>query len=383
MPKHSPHHRHPRREPSKADANLPVPGTAGANQLVTIESQREYDLFTGRWSQRLFVKMYVEARSSGLLAAISDRDWKTLCTLATYMDSEGFCFPSQAELAKAMGCSRQMANERVKSLANFLFRGQAVLVVVKGERTQGRWSRNGYRVLPIASLGIFDGKTSKSLNNSGEAAMSSELDTVHDQPTVSTSMSSATGTVQLDTNYNHTTNKIEQETSNSRNESIKQSENCRRTGQTSDAPAKTSGFEKLEGVLSRTRVGSPPREYDEARQAILGYITDIGREFGDHASLKSSTTRAHNLYTRSGISIDAFLARLFEARALTRERVATSHNSSSGRQQRSLPTRNRMAYFFACLQERLGLPKPATPAADHHPRTSARTPITNHQPAAS
>ena len=85
--------------------------------------------------------------------AISDRDWKTLCTLATYMDGDGYCYPSQAELARAMGCSRQIANERIKSLAAFRFNGQQVLVVVKEGRTEkGEWAKNGYRVLPISRL---------------------------------------------------------------------------------------------------------------------------------------------------------------------------------------------------------------------------------------
>ena len=57
--------------------------------LVSVEAQREFDLFTGEWADRIFVKLYVAARTSGLLAEISDRDWKTLCTLATYMDADG------------------------------------------------------------------------------------------------------------------------------------------------------------------------------------------------------------------------------------------------------------------------------------------------------
>ena len=111
------------------------PGRAGVARreaLVTVESQREVDLLTGAQVERTFVKLYVAARRSGLLAAISDRDWKTLCTLATYMDADGYCFPSQAELARAMGCSRQMANERIRNLAAFRFRGPGRLLVVKG-----------------------------------------------------------------------------------------------------------------------------------------------------------------------------------------------------------------------------------------------------------
>ncbi len=175
--------------------------------LVTVETQREADLFSGEWAERTFVKLYVAARESGLLAAISDRDWKTLCTLATYMDGDGYCHPSQAELARAMGCSRQMANERVRSLSNFRFRGQQVLLVVKEGRTgKGEWARNGYKVLPIARLRIYDSPEPRQQTDSendtsetGSSTVSSVLDTVAaDEPTVS----SPTVTVPLDTNKN-------------------------------------------------------------------------------------------------------------------------------------------------------------------------------------
>src|SRR3954468_19511116 len=115
-----------RRATSGTGVSPPPERQRGIERLVTIEAQREFDLFSGEWAERVFVKLYVAARTSGLLATISDRDWKTLCTLATYMDGEGFCFPSQAELARALGCSRQMANERVKSLAAFRFQEHPV-----------------------------------------------------------------------------------------------------------------------------------------------------------------------------------------------------------------------------------------------------------------
>jgi hypothetical protein len=50
-----------------------------------------------------FVKMYFEARDSGLCAALPDELWKTLCCLATYIDENSNCYPSQALLAKYLG----------------------------------------------------------------------------------------------------------------------------------------------------------------------------------------------------------------------------------------------------------------------------------------
>jgi len=124
--------------------------------LVTIQIEKEFDVVEKKWDERVFVKLYVAARTSGLLAVISDRDWKTLCTLATFMDEDGRCFPSQAEIARALQINRTTANERIRSLADFRFDGKPVLLVRKVPGQHGRFGRNDYTILPITHLKIFD-----------------------------------------------------------------------------------------------------------------------------------------------------------------------------------------------------------------------------------
>src|SRR5713226_9012573 len=108
--------------------------------LVSVEFQTEVDLATGRAERRMFVKMYFEARDSGLLAALPDELWKTLCCLATYIDENGNCYPSQAFLA-------------------FQFNGQPVLTVSKNRESRrggSRWANNVYQLRPITGFAIFD-----------------------------------------------------------------------------------------------------------------------------------------------------------------------------------------------------------------------------------
>jgi hypothetical protein len=161
-------------------------------QLVTVETQQEHDLFTGKRVERLFIKLYLAARTSGLLAAISDRDFKTLCVLATYMDKDGYCYPSQTELARALGVSRQMANERLQSLAAFRFQGRAVMLMPDDQDRGGGGTFGGkrYQILPIAGLSIFN----RGPRETHEPAVSSGFDTAG-----SLTVSSPTVTVPLDT----------------------------------------------------------------------------------------------------------------------------------------------------------------------------------------
>jgi hypothetical protein len=83
-----------------------------------------------------------------------------------------------------------------------------------------------------------------------------------------------------------------------------------------------------------------------ARDAIMTRIAQFAEEFSDRATLKSSTSRAYNLFRQTKMSVEQFVNCLWEARAITRERLST------GRGER---VRNKMGYFFSVLSERLGL----------------------------
>jgi hypothetical protein len=341
--------RRPRRQTAPSTTRTPAmrdhARTNGSvrEELVTVESQRELDLFTGEQVERTFVKLYVAARRSGLLAAISDRDWKTLCTLATYMDAHGYCYPSQAELARAMGCSRQMANERIRNLAAFRFQGQAVLMVVKGARSaRGTWSHNGYRVLPLSRLRIYDqAPTTRSSKSEALAStMSSDLDTGSDRHGT---MSSQTGTARLDTKK---IQPLEPETPLSKIRGEPSGGGGKREAvlraQLGSTNRESSGTEHIGTVLAHRRQRRPVIQQDEDYQVLQAYIADIAREFGDRAPLKASTTRSYRLFKRAGVSRAVMIDCVFVARAIVRDR-------------NGVPTRNQAAYFFAVLEDVLGL----------------------------
>jgi hypothetical protein len=124
--------------------------------LVSVEFQTEVDVATGDRERRMFIKMYFEARDSGLLAAIPGELWKMLCCLATYMNEDGNCYPTQDRIARDLGIRRQRVNERIQDLLNFRFQGQPVLSLKPKTRIRGRWSNNVYRIQPVSALKIFD-----------------------------------------------------------------------------------------------------------------------------------------------------------------------------------------------------------------------------------
>lgn len=147
--------------------------------LVSVERQFETDIATGKTETRMFVKLYFEARDSGLLADIGDRRWRTLCALATYMDENGSCCPSQSRIAGDLGIHRQRVNERIRELLDYQFQGRPVISVAKTRRLTkygGRWASNEYTVHPISGLRIF-GDPVSGKSDTGKVPMSGKPDT--------------------------------------------------------------------------------------------------------------------------------------------------------------------------------------------------------------
>src|SRR5215217_5058431 len=81
------------------------------------------------------------------------------------------------------------------------------------------------------------------------------------------------------------------------------------------------------------------------RQAIGVAMGRIASELGDRAETRSTISRALNLYQASGIGLDGFVDLLYQSRGEVKDRCAYPGRAP-------IP-RNRMAYFFAVVEDRL------------------------------
>jgi DNA-binding transcriptional ArsR family regulator len=112
--------------------------------------------------------------------------------------------------------------------------------------------------------------------------------------------------------------------------------------------------------------------YDENREVILDYIKDFAPELGDEAKLASSVTRAQNIFRRSGISMEAFIGKMYEARSIVKE------NSGKIRKEtkpdgKAFSVKSRMAYWFATLENLLDGSTIASPAQEIETAETAGT----------
>ncbi len=126
---------------------------------------------------------------------------------------------------------------------------------------------------------------------------------------------------------------------------------------TGSVPVKQWGMEAIGEILKKKGRGRPSKQESEERAMIMAFISDFAREFQDQAQLKSSVSRAFNIYRESGLSPVIFQDRMYQSRIRTKERRAAIKGS-------------RMAYFFACLEQEAGLRE----APEHSSRGAAHMP---------
>jgi hypothetical protein len=104
----------------------------------------------------LYIKLFITARASGLMGALGPERWQTLCTLATYMDENGECYPSIEQIAEDLGLSQTAAGRRLKDLCDFRWNGRPIVTRVKRKSKGGQWAHYRYTIHPESHLSIFD-----------------------------------------------------------------------------------------------------------------------------------------------------------------------------------------------------------------------------------
>lgn len=107
-------------------------------------------------SKELFFKVNKRMTKETTLIAQIEKEirggYATLAAIALFMDEDGRAFPSQAELAKQCGVSRQTINARIKALTEFRTKdGQSVLEAETVREGLDK-TRTFYRLLPASGM---------------------------------------------------------------------------------------------------------------------------------------------------------------------------------------------------------------------------------------
>lgn len=122
--------------------------------VMDFNINQKFDIETGKKKQEVFLRLYVNSVKKGLVAKLGPTKFATLVVIASYMDADGYCYPTQRQVAEALGVSLTTASKYVNELVEFEVNGQPIL---KREFASGKLGKRSiYRVMPISQLAIFD-----------------------------------------------------------------------------------------------------------------------------------------------------------------------------------------------------------------------------------
>lgn len=124
--------------------------------LFSVSHNKEINLGSGETISNVYVRVYTSMFTSGLVAKMGANRFTTLMALASYMDEKGECYPTQIQLAEAIGVHKNTINKYINELLDFEIDGKPVVTRTKVNRGQGNIS-SYYKIHPLSQLAKFNG----------------------------------------------------------------------------------------------------------------------------------------------------------------------------------------------------------------------------------
>jgi len=127
------------------------------DSLFSVSHDQELNLGNGKTINNVYVRVYTSLFTSGLVARMGSNRFTTLMALASYMDAQGECYPTQIQLADAIGVHKNTVNKYINELLDFTIDGKPLVTRTKINRSQGKIS-SYYKIHPLSQLAKFGGE---------------------------------------------------------------------------------------------------------------------------------------------------------------------------------------------------------------------------------
>lgn len=102
-------------------------------------------------ASNIFIQVYIDAYRSGMVTELESMTrtgglWSTLQCVATYMNKDGYCYPSHKTIAEQLGVGRKTVQKCMQLLEAFRWNGNPIIECVNRSQCDGQANR--YRILP-------------------------------------------------------------------------------------------------------------------------------------------------------------------------------------------------------------------------------------------
>lgn len=105
-------------------------------------------------NEPVYTRTYVSMFDSGLIRKIGAGGYTVLSALASFMDENGECYPTQRQLAEMLGMSKTTVNNTIKKLLAVRVNGKPILTYEENFNKRG-YKNYKYKIHPISQMAIF------------------------------------------------------------------------------------------------------------------------------------------------------------------------------------------------------------------------------------
>lgn len=127
------------------------------NKILSVEHNKEINLANGEIENNVYIRVYTSLFASGLVAKMGANRFTTLMALASYMDAEGVCSPTQIQLADSIGVHKNTINKYINELLDFEVEGTPLVTRTKVNKGQGN-ILSFYKIHPLSQLATIGDK---------------------------------------------------------------------------------------------------------------------------------------------------------------------------------------------------------------------------------
>lgn len=124
--------------------------------MFTVSIDKEYDVMKQEFNNSIYLRVYTSLFESGIVKDLKPTNFTVLLAIASFMDAEGNCYPTQRQIAEITGISTPTVNKAVNELLEYVVNGKNI--ISREFVQQGQFKNSYYTVNPLSQIAIFDGQ---------------------------------------------------------------------------------------------------------------------------------------------------------------------------------------------------------------------------------
>ena len=141
--------------------------------MFTVSIDKEFNVTSKETSTSIYLRVYTSLFQSGIVKDLKPNRFTVLLAIASFMDAEGNCYPTQRQIAEITGMTTPTVNKAINELLDFKVNDNPI--ITREFVQSGRFKNSYYTVNPISQIAIFDGDVKEIETDTVKDSLSSPL----------------------------------------------------------------------------------------------------------------------------------------------------------------------------------------------------------------